>query len=449
MASPNQMPTDFYQQINSLDRDLWRSQNDQTDSLKNYSERMNFTNEYRGNRAFDGLTNNINAAEKDILSTVDRNGNGNLVAGERNYGYLTAQAERLSALTGNKIDSATASVLTTGEKNASLASVQAERIGNNVSTQNERIGAAVSTQNERIGAAGATQIERVGFALNTQGERIGSALSTQAERIATQGSVQAERIANQGSIQSERIGYNINAQNERIANQVGMQNERVTSEVKDVLNTNFSHTIDGLHDVRARNTDNFAKTWVAQAEQNTLAYRNTADIARLGLESTSKVQLDLRDLDKSIGRLVNDNTTALMRLNMEGFSKTQVDIAKSEALLSKQMVESEAKLADKIMSLDAQRLRDKTYLGAAKGIVLDEYHANNFEARRCHDHHGHHHHRHYSRSRSPSPRRYRRGRRDDDDIEFDSRINVVTNIRDTNDLSNSNRSRAGAGAVNI
>ena len=422
MATPTVMPTDFYQQVNSLDRDLWRSQNDQTDTLKNYAERMNFTNEYRGNRAYDGLNTNINTAEKDILSSIDRNAATGLVAGERNYGYLNSQAERLSGLNGSKIDGATAAVLTTGEKNSALASVQAERIG-----------VAASTQAERIGAAASTQAERIQNNTSTQAERIGAAISTQ-----------NERIANQGGVQAERIGYALNTQSERIANQGGMQVERVAGDIKGVLRENFEKTIEGLHDVLNKNTDNFAKTWVTQAEQNALAYRNTADLARLGLESTGKVQLDLRDLDKSIGRAVSDNTNALMRLNLEGFAKTQVDIAKSEAVLSKQMVEAEAKLSEKMVALDAQRLRDKTYLGAARGLVLDEYHHNNFRAG-CHrgDHY-----RHHDRSRSPSPRR-RRGRRDDEDIEFDSRINVVTNIRDTNESVNSNRSRNGAGAAAI
>ena len=415
---------DYFQQlqsmgaINTVDRDLWRSQHNQTADILNHADRANFTNEYRGNRAFDYLNQHITSAAADGLAAVERNGTANILAGEKNYGLLNSQNERIAAMMGN----------------------QAERIGATGIATTEKVGASLNTQAERIGTAVSTQNERIGAGINTQNERIHNDLSIQSERIGAAVSTQNERIANNTSVQSERI-----------ASQTGLQSERILNDVKSVLGTNFTETLNGLHDIRARNTDNFAKTWVNQAEQNTLAYRNTSDLARLNLEGFAKQNLELQKVESVLGKQALENATHLMKLNLEGFAKTQMDVAKSEAALSKQMLEAELKLVeklnhnesrivDKMGHIENERLRDKTYLGAAKGLILDEYRNGNFD-QKCH----HHRRRSHSHSRSPSPRRrshhhHYYDERDDRRRDDDRRINVITSIRDRNDAS------AGAGA---
>ena len=416
MTSTNPNPTlDYLQQlqvlssINTVDRDLWKSQTNQSNDLLNHAERMNFQNEYRGNRSFDGLNNRV----------------------------IQVGAENLAAT----------------KDNGAVLNAQAERIAGANSSQNERIAALLSQQNERIGAAGISTTEAVGSRLTTQAERIHNDIVQQNERIGAATFTQNERIGAALGNQGERIANQIGFQNERIATQTGVQAERINNDIKGLLNQNFTQTLDGLHDVRARNTDNFAKTWVAQAEANSLAYRNTADLAKLSLEHAGKNSLEIHQLEMGLGKLVNDSTNQLMRMNMEQFAKMQIDAAKTEAALSKQGTEqtytlskqlsaAEDKIVDKVTSIENQRLRDKAYLGAARGLVLDEYHHRNFHAGQ--DPYWHHHHRRrsHSHSRSPSPRR--RHRRHDDD---DTRINVVTNIRDNNELDSRIRNGAGAAAI--
>jgi len=462
--------TDYTSQLNLIDRDLWQSQNAQTADLKSYADRQNFQNEYRGNRAFDFTNNHMTESTKDLLNNSERQNFQNEYRGNRAFDYLnnhitTAAADGLAAVERTGRDA----VLST-EKNASviggqneriaaMLGNQAERIGANGIATTEKVGNTIGQQNERVRTDLSIQNERIGSGLSTQNERIGAAVSTQNERIANQGMIQAERIgaalstqneriANENNTQNERLGAAVSTQNERIANQTSVQAERIANDVKSVLTGNFTQTLDGLHDIRARNTDNFAKTWVAQAEQNTLAYRNTADLARLAIEHSGKQALDLQKVEGYLSKQALDNTAQLMRLNLEGFAKTQIDIAKSEACLSKQMVETEAKLADKMSAIETQRLRDKSYFGAARGLVLDEYHHGNFRPR-C---------------RSGSPRRGsphrrhsyyeddygygggRRGRRDHRE-DVDQRINVVTNIRDRNDALSGSGALAGAVAV--
>jgi len=433
---------DYTNQLNLIDRDLWQSQNAQTADLKSFGDRNNFQNEYRGNRAFDYLNNHITTAAADGLAAVERTGRDAVLSTEKNAGVIGGQNERIAAMLGNQAERIGSMLGNQNERIGATGIATTEKVANTIGQQNERVHTDLSLQNERISAAVSTQNERIGAAVSTQNERIANQGMLQAERIGAAVSTQAERIANQTSVQSERIGAATSTQAERIANQSSVQAERINNDIKSVLNGNFTQTLDGLHDVRARNTDNFAKTWVEQANANTLAYRNTADLARLAIENSGKQALDLQKVEGYLSKQALDNTAQLMRLNLEGFAKTQVDIAKSEACLSKQMVETEAKLADKMSAIETQRLRDKSYFGAARGLVLDEYHHGNFRPR-C-------------RSGSPHRRRHsyydeddyghgRRGRRDREDV--DQRINVVTNIRDRNDASSGSGALAGAVAV--
>lgn len=449
MAAPQ--PPDYLQQlqtlnaVNTLDRDLWKSQNAQSSDLLNHAERANFQNEYRGNRAFDYTNAHIREAAAQGLAAVERNGTANLVAGERNAGFLNAQNERIAAMLGNQYERIGASGIATTEK-----------VGTALSQQNERIGTALGSQAERIHNDTSAQVERVGAGLSVQSERIGAGLGVQGERVLNSINVQNERIGTQTAVQAERIANQLGFQNERIATQTGVQAERINNDIKGVLNQNFTQTLDGLHDVRARNTDNFAKTWVAQAEQNTLAYRNTSDLARLALETSGKAALDLQKVEMGLGKLAMEQANTAMRMNLEQFAKMQVDAAKTEAALSKQASENtfhlskqlsktEEKIIEKMSCIDKDRLRDKAYLGAARGLVLDEYHHRNFHAGQ--DPYWHHHHRHHRRShshsRSPSPRRRHHRHHDDDD----TRINVITNIRDNNELESRIRNGAGAAAI--
>lgn len=148
-----------------------------------------------------------------------------------------------------------------------------------------------------------------------------------------------------------------------------------------------------------------------------------------------------------------------MRLNLEQFAKMQIDAAKTEAALSKQGVEqtfalskqlshTEEKIIDKMYCIDKERLRDKAQFGAARGMVLDEYHHRNFHAGQDGYHRRHRSHSR-SRSRSGSPRRHRHHHHEHRDDGDDRRINVITNIRDTNESENRNRAGAGALAVGI
>ena len=416
---------DYTNQLNLIDRDLWQSQNAQTADLKSYADRNNFQNEYRGNRAFDYLNNHITTAAADGLAAVERTGRDAVLSTEKNAGVIGGQNERIAAMLGN----------------------QTERIGSMLGSQNERIGATGIATTEKVANTIGQQNERVHTDLSLQNERIANQGMIQAERIGAAVSTQSERIANQTSVQSERIGAATSTQAERIANQSSVQAERINNDIKSVLNGNFTQTLDGLHDIRARNTDNFAKTWVEQANANTLAYRNTADLARLAIEHSGKQALDLQKVEGYLSKQALDNTAQLMRLNLEGFAKTQIDIAKSEACLSKQMVETEAKLADKMSAIETQRLRDKSYFGAARGLVLDEYHHGNFRPR-CRSgspRRGSPHRRRHSYYDEDDYGHGRRGRRDREDV--DQRINVVTNIRDRNDASSGSGALAGAVAV--
>ena len=469
MIAPSQ-PADYLQQlqtlnaVNTLDRDLWKSQNAQTGDLINHSDKINYANEYRGNRAFDYTNSHIRETENELkglanknnfeneyrgnrafdytnahireaatqgLAAVERNGTANLVAGERNAGFLNAQNERIASMIGNQVERVGATGVATTEKVGAALTTQAERIHNSLVEQNERIGTATFTQNERIGAAISTQGERIHNDLSTQNERIGAALGSQTERVAGQ----------------------LSFQNERVGNNIGMQNERINNDIKGLLNQNFTQTLDGLHDIRARNTDNFAKTWVEQEKANTLSYRNTSDLARLALDHAGKSSAELQKVEMGLSKMAMEQANTAMRLNLEQFAKMQIDAAKTEAalskqgseqtfLLSRQIAGTEEKIIEKMSCIDKDRLRDKAYLGAARGLVLDEYHHRNFHAGQdpYWHHHGHHRHHSRSRSRSHSPRR-RRGRRDDDE---DTRINVITNIRDNNELDSRIRNRAGA-----
>lgn len=442
--------------VNTVDRDLWKSQNAQTADLINHSDKLNYANEYRGNRSFDYLNSHITDATSQGIAAVERNGTANLVAGERNAGFLNAQNERIAAMLGNQSERIGASGIATTEKVGTALSQQNERIGTALGSQAERIHNDTTTQVERVGAGLNVQSERIGAGLGVQGERVLNTLNTQAERIANQSSVQNERIANQLGFQTERVANQLGIQNERIHNDATSQNERISSDLKTLLNGNFTETLSGLHDIRARNTDNFAKTWVEQEKSNTLSYRNTADLARLALDHSGKAAVELQKVEMGLGKLAMEQANQAMRLNLEQFAKMQIDAAKTEAALSKQASENtfhlskqlsgtEEKILDRMNCIDKDRLRDKAYLGAARGLVLDEYHHRNFHAGQdpYWHHHGHHHHRRsHSHSRSPSPRR-RRGRRDDDD----TRINVVTNIRDNNELDSRIRNGAGAAAI--
>jgi len=149
-----------------------------------------------------------------------------------------------------------------------------------------------------------------------------------------------------------------------------------------------------------------------------------------------------------LGKLAMEQAQHAMKLNLENFAKLQVDAAKAEAALSKQAAENtfhlskqlshtEEKIVDKMYHIERERLRDKAQFGAARGIVLDEYRNGNFD-QKCH------HRRDRSRSRSRSPRRRdhhhyyddggdRGGRGRSNRNDDETRINVVTNIRDRND----------------
>ena len=418
--------------VKNVDRDLWKSNNAQTVDIITNAERVNFENEYRGNRAFDYLNNHMTQVGADGLASTERNGAANLVAGERNAGYVNAQNERIAAMLGN----------------------QNERIGASGIATTEKVGTALSQQSERIGTALGSQAERIHNDTSVQAERIGAGLGIQGERVLNSVSVQNERIATQSGVQSERIANQLGFQSERIATQLGTQNERIVGDVKSVLNTNFTETLNGLHDIRARNTDNFAKVWVEQEKSNTFAYRNTSDLARLALETSGKAALDLQKVEMGLGKLAMEQAQSAMRLNLEGFAKLQIDAAKTEAALSKQAAENtfhlskqlthtEDKIIDKMFGIERERLRDKAQFGAARGLVLDEYRNGNFD-QKCH--HRRHHSRSRSRSHSGSPRRHRH-RHDRHDDGDDRRINVITNIRDNNETDV--RNRAGAVAVGI
>jgi len=438
---------DYTNQLNLIDRDLWQSQNAQTADLKSYADRNNFQNEYRGNRAFDYLNNHITTAAADGLAAVERTGRDAVLSTEKNAGVIGGQNERIAAMLGNQTERIGSMLGSQNERIGATGIATTEKVANTIGQQNERVHTDLSLQNERIANQGMIQAERIGAAVSTQNERIANQGMIQAERIGAAVSTQSERIANQTSVQSERIGAATSTQAERIANQSSVQAERINNDIKSVLNGNFTQTLDGLHDIRARNTDNFAKTWVEQANANTLAYRNTADLARLAIEHSGKQALDLQKVEGYLSKQALDNTAQLMRLNLEGFAKTQIDIAKSEACLSKQMVETEAKLADKMSAIETQRLRDKSYFGAARGLVLDEYHHGNFRPR-CRSgspRRGSPHRRRHSYYDEDDYGHGRRGRRDREDV--DQRINVVTNIRDRNDASSGSGALAGAVAV--
>lgn len=102
------------EQISKLDRDLLKTQNQQTDTILNSQERAGYANENRANRNQQQIIDNMNDKSARILSTVERTGTDGVLATERTASMIDTNQYRIAGQMDNSI------YRTTGDINANL-----------------------------------------------------------------------------------------------------------------------------------------------------------------------------------------------------------------------------------------------------------------------------------------------------------------------------------------
>lgn len=91
------------EQISKLDRDLLKTQNNQTDTILNSQERAGYANENRANRNQQQIIDNMNDKSARILSTVERTGGDAVLATERTASMLDTNQYRIAGQIDNSI----------------------------------------------------------------------------------------------------------------------------------------------------------------------------------------------------------------------------------------------------------------------------------------------------------------------------------------------------------
>lgn len=90
-------------QISKLDRDLLKTQNQQTDTILNSQERASYANENRANRNQQQIIDNVNDKAARITSTVERTGGDAVLATERTAAMLDTNQYRIAGQVDSSI----------------------------------------------------------------------------------------------------------------------------------------------------------------------------------------------------------------------------------------------------------------------------------------------------------------------------------------------------------
>lgn len=131
------------EQISKLDRDLLKTQNQQTDTILNSQERAGYANENRSNRNQQQIIDNMNDKSARILSTVERTGTDGVLATERTASMIDTNQYRIAGQMDNSI------YRTTGDINANLYRTTAA-LDNNLSKVGSDTLQAVSAAHQSL-----------------------------------------------------------------------------------------------------------------------------------------------------------------------------------------------------------------------------------------------------------------------------------------------------------
>jgi len=129
-------------QISKLDRDLLKTQNQQTDTILTAQERASYANENRANRNQQQIIDNVNDKSARIVSAVERTGGDAVLATERTASMLDTNQYRIAGQVDNSI------YRTTGDINANIYRTAAGLDTNIVRTGSETLAAIANTHND-------------------------------------------------------------------------------------------------------------------------------------------------------------------------------------------------------------------------------------------------------------------------------------------------------------
>jgi hypothetical protein len=126
------------EQISKLDRDLLKTQNQQTDTILNSQERTSYANENRANRNQQQIIDNMNDKSASIVSAVERTGGDAVLATERTASMLDTNQYRIAGQMDNSI------YRTTGDINSNIFRTAAG-LENSISKSGSDTLAAIAT----------------------------------------------------------------------------------------------------------------------------------------------------------------------------------------------------------------------------------------------------------------------------------------------------------------
>jgi hypothetical protein len=126
------------EQISKLDRDLLKTQNQQTDTILNSQERTSYANENRANRNQQQIIDNMNDKSARIVSAVERTGGDAVLATERTASMLDTNQYRIAGQMDNSI------YRTTGDINSNIFRTAAG-LENSISKSGSDTLAAIAT----------------------------------------------------------------------------------------------------------------------------------------------------------------------------------------------------------------------------------------------------------------------------------------------------------------
>jgi hypothetical protein len=234
-------------QISKLDRDLLKTQNQQTDTILNSQERTNYANENRANRNQQQVIDNVNDKSARILSTVERAGGDAVLATERTASMLDTNQYRIAGQIDNSI------YRTTGDINGNLY----------------RTTAGLESSVGKVGSDALAAIASTHNSLDTDLFRVGSNIDNSLYRA--QSAIQAGQAAlglESQKVTNELIGYIKSNADQSWKNFSDLQRQGATDKYDMALNTTNQYAI-----LAKQASDNTASI---QME----ALKNKADLAK-------------------------------------------------------------------------------------------------------------------------------------------------------------------------